>query len=156
MMLRRWYQSLVDREKILLLVGSSLSLLLLLWLLLWQPLLSSNHQLQQSIEQKQQQLSWMQQTSTQILELRKTALPGAGGSIQQRLTRTASKLRIVLTRMQNSNDQKLKVWIDKSEFNQLLKLIDELSKQGVAVDQLHIQPLPESGFSKARLTLVSS
>jgi general secretion pathway protein M len=155
-MLQRWYQSLADREKLLLLAAAMIALILLLWGLVWQPLSNHNQQLRNSLQQKASQLAWMQQAAEQIKTLQQNARPVASGSLQQRLTRNASQLGIDLSRIQNSNDGQLKVWIDKTEFNRLLQLIDQLAQQGARVDQIHIQPLPQSGYSKARLTLAGS
>ena len=155
MRVNRWYQSLADREKILVALGSSCGLILLLLLLIWRPLTASNQQLETQISSKARQLATMQQAAQQIAHYRQTSQGQTGtGSLQQRVTHTASSLRVSLTRMQSSNEQTLQLWIDRVEFNSLLQLIDQLSQQGVALDKLNLQPLPEIGYSKARLTLI--
>ncbi|MEH6470369.1 MAG: type II secretion system protein M [Halopseudomonas sp.] len=156
MMLNRWYQSLSDREKFLFAAGGCITISLLVFLLFWRPISSSNQQLQRVIQSKTQQINWIQQAAQQIDSYRQNSdNTTASGSLQQRVTHTASGLKIGLTRLQSSNEQKLQLWIDRVEFNTLLKLIDQLAKQGVSLDKLNLQPLPESGFSKARLTLVT-
>lgn len=154
-MLNRWYLSLNDREKILVAIGSCISLSLLLVLLIWRPLVTHNQRLEEIIDSKTRQLSAMRQTAQEIEAYRQKSPPsGATGSLQQRVTHTATALTVSLSRLQSSNEQTLQLWIDRVEFNALLMLIDQLSRQGVALDKLNLQPLPESGYSKARLTLV--
>lgn len=153
-MLNRWYLSLSDREKMLFAAGSCAAFILLLLLLVWRPLNNSNQQLEGTIDTKTRQLAEMQQTAQQIETFRKSSNNAAiSGSLQQRVTQTAAALKIGLTRLQSNNEQTLQLWLDRVEFNSLLRLIDRLAQQGVALDQFNLEPLPETGYSKARLTL---
>ncbi|MFT5719918.1 MAG: general secretion pathway protein M [Motiliproteus sp.] len=154
-MFKRWYSSLNDREKILVTLGSAVTLSLLLVLLVWRPLTSHIQQREGVIDSKTRQLSEMQKTAQLITSYRqKSTRTEASGSLQQRVTHTATALKISLTRLQSSNEQALQLWMDRVEFNALLTLIDQLSQQGVTLDTLNLQPLPENGYSKARLRLV--
>ncbi|MFT6913743.1 MAG: type II secretory pathway component PulM [Motiliproteus sp.] len=154
-MFKRWYLSLNDREKIFATLGGGVTLGLLLAILIWRPLTSHIQQLEGVIDSKTLQLSEMQNTAQLIAIYRqKSTLTEASASLQQRVTRTATALAISLTRLQSGNEQALQLWMDRVEFNALLTLIDQLSQQGVALDTLNLQPLPEIGYSKARLRLV--
>ncbi len=155
-MLERYYLSLNDRDRILVAVGGTTILILLLLLLVWRPLSSSHQQLQHSIHSKTQQLTALRQTAQQIHRYRQQR-PNtqASGSLQQRVTQSATALKISLNRLQSANAETLQLWIDRVEFNALLTLIEQLSRQGVAIDKLNLQPLPDSGYSKVRLTLVA-
>ncbi len=154
-MFNRWYLSLSDREKILFAVGSCVTVMLLLLLLVWRPLNSSKQQLEGAINSKAGQLAEMQLTAQQIEIYRNKSNNAAiTGSLQQRATQTAAALKIGLTRLQSNNEQTLQLWLDRVEFNSLLSLIDRLSQQGVALNKLNLEPLPEAGYSKARLTLI--
>jgi len=156
MMLNRWYLSLNDRERILVAIGSAITLILLSLLLVWRPLSNGNQQLESAIRSKTEQLIAMQHTAQQIDRYRQQSTDTqVTGSLQQRVTQSVTGLKISLNRLQSANDETLQLWIDRVEFNSLLRLIDQLSRQGVAIDKLNLQPLPDSGYSKVRLTLVA-
>jgi len=156
MMLNRWYLSLNDRERILVAIGSAITLILLSLLLVWRPLSNGNQQLESAIRSKTEQLIAMQHTAQQIDRYRQQSSDTqVTGSLQQRVTQSVTGLKISLNRLQSANDETLQLWIDRVEFNSLLRLIDQLSRQGVAIDKLNLQPLPDRGYSKVRLTLVA-
>ena len=155
-MLNRWYLSLNDRERILVAIGSAITLILLSLLLVWRPLSNGNQQLESAIRSKTEQLIAMQHTAQQIDRYRQQSSDTqVTGSLQQRVTQSVTGLKISLNRLQSANDETLQLWIDRVEFNSLLRLIDQLSRQGVAIDKLNLQPLPDRGYSKVRLTLVA-
>lgn len=154
-MLTARYQTLSDREKLTLWLGSLLALVLVGYLLLWRPLTLSNHSLERQIGEKQALVSWMQQASVQVQQLQRLTPQNVDSTtpVQQLITTHAGRQRIKLERMQSRNDNEAQLWLDDVEFNQLLGLLEQLHLQGVLLQKASLRATNNPGRIDAQLTL---
>ena len=149
-MIRLWWQGLADRERLLSILALVFGLLVVVYLLLWQPLQQGSQELQQQQTQQQQQLRWLQQSLQDVAALR--AQNAAGGSMQQRVNQLAALEAIQITRWQPGNNE-LSVNLDTVAFTALINWLARLQQAGIWLQQINLEQLATPGQVKARLVL---
>ncbi len=150
-------QSLAERsprERQILLAGIGIGVPMLVWLLIWQPLLNMNSAAAQRVEQRRATLTWMQQASAQV-----RALQGQGA--QQRtvaapnqfITREAARLNLQINRIEPVANNRFNIWLAQADYLATVRLLDALHRQGFSIDSLNLAKQGEAGMVSVRLSV---
>ncbi|MDX9768156.1 MAG: type II secretion system protein M [Ectothiorhodospiraceae bacterium] len=158
--MKAWLQSLSTREQAWVAVGALFLLLVLPYLLIWEPYVKQGEALERRVQQQRSDIAWMQAAAQEAKTLR--AQTGAtqtrdGQSLLGVVDRTA-KLRGLgdaVRRVQpEAQGATVRVWLENARFNDLLLWIDGLEReQRVRVSSFVVDRLPTPGLVNARITL---
>ena len=152
-----YWQRLSDREKMLLVIGGCFVALLILYLFLLEPLQNNLDVKVADVEQKQNDVLWMEQQLPLIQQLRQKnpvlirednrPLPAL---IEQTLGQF--KLREVTDRIV-PEENTVQIWMNRAPFEILLNWINSIGKFGVTVKKIDVTP-HEDGLGNVNLTLI--
>ncbi len=153
-----WFEELNRRERSILLFGGGALLLMLLYSLLWSPLSEQNERLRDDIKNQNVTLAWMQQAAQQVKQggARSIQSNVNGESLLTLVDRTAksSALGGSIKRVQPNKDGGVRIWLEKVEFNQMMRWLATLSSHhGVVLSDSNIEKQLTPGLVDARLTL---
>lgn len=107
-----------DREKVILITGAVLSIILISYGWIWLPYQTELNTLQTRKIEYQNDLAWMQQAALQLKSTHKNLLP----ILQQRLQAMSAKIS-------QPDSKTLQLDFEKIEFSVLLKFIAEIHQQ---------------------------
>lgn len=141
----RWL-ALEPREQRVVGIGGAFLLLLFLVFGLWLP----SHRAAANAEKQ------YDRNRTLLLELQSRTAPSsgatAGGSLLGLASASAGSSNLVLSRIEPESDARVRVWLEKADFNRVAAWLAALSQQGVRLEEAQIERLAEGGVS-ARLAL---
>jgi general secretion pathway protein M len=106
----------------------------------------------------QQDLVWMQTASGSVQQLLQTGQRRSGNRsmlavVDQAIT--AANLKAGLQRMEPDGQNTVKLWLNKSSFDQVVAMLGQLEQaQGIAVQTLAMTPADGVGLIDARITLM--
>nr|WP_246386860.1 type II secretion system protein M [Litorivivens lipolytica] len=144
------------RERQIVLGAVIIGIPLIVWALIWQPLLDWRSSEQQRLESRQRTLEWMQGAAAKIEGYRRSGRQStgrSGGSPEQSITRTAAALGLSLSRMEPGGDQRFNVFFSDAEYKNLLRFLHQLQEQGLVIESLTMGQLPQAGHVSVRMTL---
>ena len=155
-----WWQNLESRDRQILLVGGVLLIIILLYVMVWEPLDKSVRELDRGVDARRVTLQWMNEAATEIKSLQAGAQPvgeGLGGrsllSVVDQAARQAG-LGPSLKRVEPEDKDKVRVWMEKVPFDKLVTWTGGLTRQyGVTVNSIRIERLDDPGLVNARVTL---
>ncbi|MGB1907390.1 MAG: type II secretion system protein GspM [Spongiibacter sp.] len=143
-----------EREQQILAAGILVGIPLLVYLLIWQPLLDGRRAAAERLEQRQQSYIWMQNAAAQI-----RAAQGNGqrlaftGSPQQQITSAARQYSINISRIEPQSGGRYSVWVARCDYNNAVQFIDALLASGIALQSLSMNLLDVPGNVSLRLSL---
>lgn len=138
------FAALAPRERLILGVGGVAALLIVVYVLVWEPWQSELERLRSQVPDKQQTLAWMRNQAAQIETLSDESSQGASTSGLPLLTlveRSANqvKMRDVISRMSPGDKaDQVRVWMDDVQFDRWLQWVDALSNSGIEVAEANI------------------
>ncbi|GLR71446.1 type II secretion system protein M [Agaribacter marinus] len=146
----QWFKSLSEREKLIVLIGGGVGIIALFYFAIWAPL-------NQAIDENKSQLSnakalnvWIQERASRAQLLKQSGQAKRfSGSLTQLVNQTTRGANISVSRMQPQGEG-LQVWIDAVPFNNLLRWLDTLEKQGVTIIQSDISETDNPGIVQVR------
>jgi general secretion pathway protein M len=148
--LKSWYAGLSEREQKLVSVGAGLGIVFILYLTIWAPLSASITTQSNALANEKETLVWVQNQSARAQILRQSVTQSSfSGSLTQLVNQTTRRAHIPVSRMQPQGDD-LQVSIDQVAFNELLKWLDILEKQGVRVILSDVSEADTQGFVQVR------
>lgn len=157
--MKQWWQALSRRDQRMLMGGSIALLLLLSYVLVWEPLHNGVDHLRQTNLEQQAILQWMQQSAQQARVLRSAArVDGAmrgGESTQALVERTARQgpLAAALKLVRADGDKAVSVTLESANFDELVVWLDQLQRvYAIELDTAQIERL-QPGKVNARLGL---
>ncbi|MCF6217815.1 MAG: type II secretion system protein M [Gammaproteobacteria bacterium] len=160
--MKAWFEELNSRERSTLLLGGGALLLMLLYSLLWSPLSAESERLQRDIESQHATLAWMQQAAQQVKTssmVNNTRRGAEGESLLTLVDRSAKKAVLGgnIKRVQPDKDGSVRIWLEKVEFNSMMRWLATLSREyGVVLGNSNIEKQSTAGLVDARLTLKRS
>lgn len=156
--MKQWLAGLNERERQIVIAGAALLLLILVYLLMWEPLLNKRAQLHTSVAAQAATYQWMQQAAGEIKQL--SHRPGASvtskGSVLGTINSTAKSLLkgAVVKRVEEDRQQGVRVWIEQAAFDDLVRWLGALRQQhGIHVTSLVTERHTKPGRVNARLIL---
>jgi len=64
--MKDWFDNLQPRERMIVMVGGAITLLILLWALIWNPITTRTAELRDEVNTDRELLAWMQDASARI------------------------------------------------------------------------------------------
>lgn len=162
--MREWWEGLGTRERFILIAGTLVLAPLLLWAILWRPLVGSVTRLEQEVSAQRENLRWMQNAANELQQLRggaSQAGAGLGGrsllAVVDQSARTAG-LGAGLKRIEPDGADAVRVRLEGVAFDTLVTWLDQLSRQaGVLASLVSIERDDTApGQVNVRLTLYAA
>lgn len=160
--MKDWFLSLQPRERLTLGAGAALGLVLLVYLLFWEPLDSSVSNLRSTVEGQEGALAWMYDASAQVKTLRAQGGGGparSGGSLLTVVDQSArvGGIKSALQRMEPDGSNSVKLWIGATSFDNLMTWLGLLEREyAIYVGSITLEPGEGPGIVQARITLERS
>jgi general secretion pathway protein M len=158
--MKDWFIGLDARERRLVMAGAVVLVLLFVYVLVVDPLMSGYSNLKKNVAQQQQTLVWMQQASGQVQGLKRGGAGNAvglgGRSLLAVVDQSARSggLGSAIKRIEPEGRKSVKVWLELASFDQMVLWLGKLSKaHQVEPSVITIEPQGE-GRVNARLTLL--
>ena len=153
-----------EREKRILLVGSICGILLLVYSLILEPIITHKNRLERGLSKQQQYVVWMEAAVAQIEQFQSNgesaSLPD-GESLSTVIDETikdSTRLKKAMQRLQPIGNNRVRVWFEEVEFDRAIKWLGTLADSyGITVDNISIEPLSSGkGNVNIKVALVSS
>lgn len=157
--MKAWWENLGARERGLIVVGTVLVMMLLSYVLAWEPLRNSDRRLRQSVAERRADLAWMRQAAEEIKRLGGVgaARPVADNRSLLTLvdqTARAAGLGAALKRVAPQGDDKLSAQLDGAEFDKLIPWLSALERdQAIAIISLNVDRTDAPALVNARVVL---
>lgn len=157
--MKAWWENLGARERGLIVVGTVLIMMLLSYVLAWEPLRNSDRRLRQNVAERRADLAWMRQAAEEIKRLggAGAARPVADNRSLLTLvdqTARAAGLGAALKRVAPQGDDKLSAQLDGAEFDKLIPWLSGLERdQAIAIISLNVDRTDAPALVNARIVL---
>ena len=157
-----WWESLSIRERLLVGGGAALTVILLLYALVWQPFQASSRRLRLSVAEQRAELAWMRQAAAEVKRLDSggAARPVTDGrSLLTLVDQTARSAGLGngLKRVAPQGDDKLSAQLDAVEFDLLISWLGALERDHrIVIVNLSVERTATPGRVNARLILQGS
>jgi len=131
--MKAWWEGLSSRERLLVAGGATLTMVLLLYVIAWQPFQTSHRRLRQSVAEQRVELTAMQQMAREIKQLGgSSGKPPAteGRSLLTLVDQTAraAGLGTAIKRVTPQGEDRLGVQFDAVEFDKLVPWLGALER----------------------------
>lgn len=156
--MKAWWETLSVRERLLTTGGIALSVVLLIYALLWRPFQTDSRRLRQSVAEQRAELAVMRQMAQEIQQLGGTAAKPAavdGRSLLTLVDQTAraAGLGAALKRVTPQGEDRLGAQFDAVEFDKLIPWLRALERDHrIAIVNLSVDRA-EPGRVNARIIL---
>lgn len=157
--MKDWFLGLEPRERNLVGGGAAILVLLLLYSIIWEPIASSYTELDDSVQQQQETLAWMQQAAAQIKALQRSgdSAGGLGGrsllAVVDQSARSGG-LGNAIKRIEPDGSKGVKVWLEGAAFDPMILWLGKLAKSfRIEPSMITLEPIG-GGRVNARLTLL--
>lgn len=155
-----WWDSLEHRERALIGGSTVMALIVLGYVLVWEPFQISYRRLQQSVAEQRADLAWMRQAAQEIQRLSGTARPRSDGrsllTLIDQTARTAG-MGTALKQITPQSDDRLSARLDAVEFDKLLPWLSVLERDHpITLINLSVDRTETAGLVNARVILQGS
>ena len=149
--LKSTFLQLSGREQRLVIISAILVLIAIFYWGIWSPLNTSIERSQTAVKNQTELLVWVQKNANRAVQLRSSGgnKDSFSGSVTQAVNQSASRMKIVISRMQPQGDE-LQVWVDQAPFNDVLSWLQSLEKIGVSILDIDIAESDLPGHVKIR------
>ncbi len=135
----RYFQNLNSRERLLVLVGIPMVLLVMFYLYLWEPLYQDRARLRVDLPEKEATLAWMQHRISD----RNPVAASAGRDTRPILTvieklAISARIQNAIQRVQPGTNGTVEIWFQEVVADQLFQWIDQLSLRGIFIESATI------------------
>lgn len=153
-----WWAGLAARERAVLASGVAVLLVLLVWLLIWEPIAKARAELRSDVATLSAELAWMEQVADQVRRRSAQAAGSgpsgaAGGSVLTlvEVAANASGIKADIERVQPEGEG-ARLWFDQVGFDRLISWLSQLEQRhGLKVSQLAVDAREEAGVVSARV-----
>jgi general secretion pathway protein M len=156
---KAWWESLSNRERLLVAGGAALTLALLIYTLAWQPFQASSRRLRQSVIEQRAELTLVRQMAEEVKRLGDPGSqppPVDGRSLLTLVDQTArtAGLGAALKRVTPQGADRLSVQFDAVEFDKLVPWLGALERDHrIAIINLSVDRAAAAGTVNARLVV---
>ena len=155
-----WWDSLEHRERALIGGGMVMALIVLGYVLVWEPFQIGYRRLQQSVAEQRADLAWMRQAAQEIQRLGSAARPRSDGrsllTLIDQTARTAG-MGTALKQITPQSDDRLSARLDAVEFDKLLPWLSVLERDHpITLINLSVDRTETAGLVNARVILQGS
>lgn len=157
--MKAWWENLGARERGLIVVGTVLVMMLLSYVLAWEPLRNSDRRLRQSVAERRADLAWMRQAAEEIKRLGGAGAARPVADNRSLLTLVDQTARVTglgaaLKRVAPQGDDKLSAQLDGAEFDKLIPWLSALERdQAIAIISLNVDRTDAPALVNARVVL---
>ena len=162
-MIRAWWESLQARERRMLGVGAVVVALLLVWAVLWYPLVHAHSELASRVAQQRDDVAWMRQALGEARELHAQGARGRADRQGKSLLALAdvsargAGLAGALKRVEPVGGNSVRVSFETANFDTLVDWLDGLGRDyGVQATDFSADKVEGLGLVNARVTLEDS
>lgn len=156
--MKAWWAGLAPRERVILGAGSLVLAVVVIYLMIWEPMVSKRQQVRADISALSADLAWMQQVERQVKrraaqQSDQPAIGSAGGSVLTliEVSARAAGVNQALERVQPEG-QGARIWFTETGFDALLNWLGELEQRhGLQVSQLAVDAGNTPGMVTARI-----
>ena len=147
------------RERYLTIAGSIIVFIMLLYLLIWDPIMSGHTEQQEQYQANTQLLSWMQQAAEEAAGYQ-SAGPQLSGALRNQsisslasISATSTGVKNAITKLESKNDE-VNAELKNANFNQVINWIDNMqSRYAIYASKVKIEPNDKPGAVDVRLSL---
>ncbi len=155
-----WWGARNGRERWMVGGGLALALVVLPYVMVWEPVTGRVAELEQRVVEERRDLAWMHEAAREV------RAAGGGAAPAEPVTDDRSLLSLVdssarranldgrLNRVQPDGAGSVRVWLDRAPFDEVVVWLDRLQRTGgVRVSALVVERTGDEGLVNARLTL---
>jgi general secretion pathway protein M len=157
---KEWLANLAPRERRILAGGAVALVLLLFYLVIWQPLHSGVAQMRTSVAEQRDTLRWMREAAAEVKSLATSGAQGGAGLGGRSLlavvdqSARSSNLGPALKRVEPEGQNSVRVRVEGASFDAMVGWLSGLARSSqVFATSLSIERADASGQVDARLTL---
>lgn len=159
-MIKSWFLKLNPRERIIVSGGGLIVALLLGYLFIWNPIITTRNELRQQAQEKQALIEWMRMATENIQQLRQTSKSKPKVTTQQSLAALLNdslnkqKLTIYLAQMQIMRPNEIRLNFKEVPFDNILTWLASLWEyHGVDVQTFNASKQTTAGLVQIDMTL---
>lgn len=146
------------RERILFSAGAACLLLIILYLLIWEPISMGISQEESRVAQQRETLQWMQRASVDVVALRGSgnAKLRSNEALLTLVDRTARQagLRNYIKRLKPQGNDLVQLWMEQTPFDILMQWLGTLETDyRITVQSATLDKLDQPGMVDARINL---
>lgn len=157
--LKQWYNSLQERERLMVASAAILLVVTLFYVSVWEPLHQGLNDAQQEYQGNLKNLQWMQQSAAEVRALKASGsrVRSAGNQpvtmvVEQVASNSAIKPN--LSKLESADKDGARVVLDGASFDQMLIWLNTLEQNhGISVSSGNIERSDKPGTVNARLSL---
>lgn len=153
--MRQWYESLSRRDQMLLPPLVLLTVLALMYMLVWKPISTASQRLELSNQKSGEALDWMSEAVSELTNLSGDRASTKGGaSISALVDATLPAYELVMKRYQPTSDQGAQVWLEDAALPQVIAWLAALERErGMRLRTVSIVASATQGYVKTRVRL---
>lgn len=157
--MKAWFDQLAPRERMILAAGGVVALILILYTLVWAPLVRDVERLEASLEEQTRAAAWMRRAAREVAILNRggsSASASDGRPLLTLVEQTARNagLGAALNRVEPQGSGTAGVWLQNAAFDDLINWLGSIDAElGVRVDSLVADPQDTPGRVNVRLVL---
>lgn len=158
--IQHWYQGLQQRERQLVLAASTVIIITLLYLIIWEPIHKGIEDQTQKYQTQVDIIDWMQTAAIEVRTLKASGVSKRRTNNSQPVTllvensAATAGLKPYLTKLESTSDKGARVTIDAASFDQVLLWLNTLQTQyGISVSSASLERDDKAGAVNARMTL---
>jgi len=158
--IQHWYQGLQQRERQLVLAASTVIIITLLYLIIWEPIHKGIEDQTQKYQTQVDIIDWMQTAAIEVRTLKASGASKRRTNNSQPVTllvetsAATAGLKPYLTKLESTSDKGARVTIDAASFDQVLLWLNTLQTQyGISVSSASLERDDKAGAVNARMTL---
>lgn len=149
-------QQLAPRERVIVAAGAAMLVLVLIYLLAWEPLIEANRQRSEALERARMLATRIEQAAVLVRSQDSGRSVDRDTSLVAVIDRTSRSpvLGKPPSRVQPEGDNEVKVWIEDVPFNNLLRWLQDLeTRYGIGATTAEVERGARPGAVSARLSL---
>jgi type II secretory pathway component PulM len=154
---RQWWQLRSPAERTAWLIVGGIALVLVAWLLIWQPLTSETQRLERRLMEQRAALATARRQADEIAALARSAIEPSPRDARADVESALARQGLKATAIDRGEDQRLRVTLDAVSFEALTRLLEALQRDARlnAVD-LTAAARVEPGQVRAEMTFSSA
>jgi len=160
--MKEWWRELAIREKQMIVLGSLVLIIILIYEIIWSPLHTANQNLRVKIQHQQNTLQYMQSADLQIQQLLKIMAQKNNKNVQTLLSTLQTAIKQSgfpqnVTQLRQAENDSVQIILSKVNFDQLIIFLNGLwQKQGLIVSQITVLPTHVPGEVSVDMMLSTS
>lgn len=158
-----WYKGLEQRERRIMLGGAAVVFIMLVYFLLWKPIVLKKYKLEQSTQEMEQELAVMKQQAEQVKVLKASSAPVGriqkGQSLLGIIDRSAKSNQLAgsLKRVKPDGQTKARVWLENAKFNDVIRWVENLKRRyNVDIENASFEKQEEAGVISGRFVFLTA